>query len=388
LLLSGWLWLRAAYFALAYIALLSAAIVTNRRWKDWLNPLTIVLFLGFVRYGLSGVLGFLGVEPDIPLLHSMGVQEDDWLLAHVLALIGLVGAVIGWFIPARFPGVMIRGTVKSISTHLSKGIGCSAALGMILGSMAVLIFVESNASLMEVVWTGGFRGTEIREGTGKYFYLGLMLIASSVVCSAYLAKARLVWWKALLPVFVAMLIYWPLGGRARALTPFAAGLLLVWYGRAETRPSIGKAIGLGMVGILFGLLTFVGQLYRGGFGVEAVTQALSVRAILDYSGYALWNDLGQLYALAGAIKIGPASLGGRTFVAVLWPFSELLNIPGRSAGIFIVESLVGFPGRRWGVHASLIGDAYLNFGPMGVVVLTSVYGSILRGCTRSLEGDR
>ena len=57
-----------------------------------------------------------------------------------------------------------------------------------------------------------------------------------------------------------------------------------------------------------------------------------------------------------------------------------MAIPGRSAGVYIVEALAGFSDdeHRWGVNASLIGDAYLNFGLGGVAIVMAVFGTVLK----------
>ena len=90
--------------------------------------------------------------------------------------------------------------------------------------------------------------------------------------------------------------------------------------------------------------------------------------------------MGQLHSLAAAIEIGPGVLGGQTFIgSFTWPLNKFFIIPGRSAGIFIIDTLVGFPdGRSWGLNASLIGDAYLNFGLGGVVIVMLLFGALLK----------
>jgi oligosaccharide repeat unit polymerase len=86
-----------------------------------------------------------------------------------------------------------------------------------------------------------------------------------------------------------------------------------------------------------------------------------------------------LHSLAGAAAVGPGSLGGQTFsYNLLWPLSEFLNLPGRSGGVVVVEELIGFIESRWGFHTTLIGDAYLNFGTLGVFVVTAIFGMIVR----------
>ena len=122
----------------------------------------------------------------------------------------------------------------------------------------------------------------------------------------------------------------------------------------------------------------VGQIYRGGLGVEGIRQTFSLSSLIDYVNYALWLDWGNLHSMAAATMIGPGVLGGRTFSALIWPLSELLGIPGKSAGVYMVQTLVGIQDRKWAFHATLIGDAYLNFGLTGVLVVTMVTGIVLR----------
>ena len=55
-----------------------------------------------------------------------------------------------------------------------------------------------------------------------------------------------------------------------------------------------------------------------------------------------------------------------------------MDLPGKSAGVFIVQTLVGYDERKWAFHATLIGDAYLNFGVLGVFVVTAAFGILLR----------
>jgi len=110
-------------------------------------------------------------------------------------------------------------------------------------------------------------------------------------------------------------------------------------------------------------------------------EALSVSGFLQHVEESIFTDLGQLQSLAGAIVIGPGVLDGQTFYGSLsWPLNSVLSIPGRSAGVFIVEELLGFGKyqERWAFNASLIGDAYLNFGFSGVVMVMLLFGALLK----------
>jgi len=374
------LWIADIFVPLTYVALVAALLLTTRRWRDWITPLSLIFALGLVRFGLPGLLLLCGVDPDVPVFRTMRLDEVDWTLGHVLALLGLLGVAIGWHVPSRSLGIAIRQTSRRLRVHLTRGVRYTAAAGMCIGIVALLAFVATNISIGQAVQTGEFRGTEIQEGTGVFFWLSLMLIASSVVFSAYLVATYCAWWIALLPVSLATLLFWTLGGRVRALTPIAAGLFFLWHWRG--RP--GSSIKTGMILAIALLPAFLlaGQLYRGGQGLEGITNALSIDAVSDYVKGAIWVDWGQLHALAGAAAIDrPGVLGGGTFWrTLLWPLSErIIPISGRSAGVFITDTLVGFGGgRKWGFHSTLIGDAYLNFGLGGLFVVTALFGVLTK----------
>jgi hypothetical protein len=137
---------------------------------------------------------------------------------------------------------------------------------------------------------------------------------------------------------------------------------------------------------LLPVYSYLGQVYRGGQGLEGIlAQGLSIATLIGYMKYSLWVDWGSLHSMAAATMIGPGVLGGYTFSVLLWPVSKFLQLPGRSAGVYMAETLVGFDEslgsdtrERWGFHATLIGDAYLNFGLLGVLAATIVFGIVLR----------
>jgi hypothetical protein len=310
----------------------------------------------------------------------MGLERQAWLLAHILALMGLLSVAIGWLLPEKASRAISQQIFGWLDTSLSEGVLYTSFLGMLLGLIALFVFVGSNVSVLEAVGTGKLRGTVIQEGTGIYFQLSFMLIASSVVLSSYLVEGRRAWWVVLLPVIVAMTTFWVLGGRARSITPISAGFLVFWSQRKHSIPALRSILGCFVSVVLLIIIFYAGQLYRGGAGVEAITKAFSVTDLLEYVQEAVWVDFGQLHSLAGAVVIGPSVLDGKTFVALLWPLPKIFNLQGRSAGIFITETLIGFGAteKAWGFHATLIGDTYLNFGLIGVMVVMTVFGMGLK----------
>ena len=380
---SGQSWFLSAFLPAAYLAIVVAFVRTIQTWRDPFNPLCLVLIVGVVRFLISGFLILNGAEPEgevLVLFQSMKLTDRDWEGANVLALVGMLAVVLGWLSIQMRPR-----PPKRLKFDLSESVMHVSVAGMLVGGFSIFAFVMMNASL-GVIMSGGFRGTTIQPGTGKYFFLAYLLIAGGVLLSCYLlahGRTRL----SMVPLVVTALLYWVLGGRNRAMTPIAGGLLLLWYYGREKKAwekvaLTPKYIALGLfIPLCIVWLSYVGLLYRGEFGARAFSEAFSISGFSQHVKQSILSDLGQLQSLAGAIAIGPGVLGGDTFIGSLsWPLSTVLPIPGRSAGVFIVEELIGF-GRnqeRWGFNASLIGDAYLNFGFTGVVMVMLLFGALLK----------
>jgi oligosaccharide repeat unit polymerase len=370
------------FVSIGYLGIFLAVGRAINASKDIFNPLCLILFIGMVRYSCPAFLRLLGIEPheDIAVLYRlMGLSDSDWLWAHVLVLTSLAGIVLGWF------SVQER-TCETSRLHFSfsAGISHAALVGMVVGGAALVVFIVKNASLGAVL-TGAIRHTTVQEGTGMYFRLIYGGIAGSILLSAYLLekdRTRV----ALIPVSVCTLLLLTLGGRGRAITPLLVGLLMFWYRSREQKgwPSLHfrmKHIVLAILVFVLGtwLFYFIG-LYRGGHGLSAFNPSLSLQGIWEYLQYSIFVEFGHLHALAGAVAIGPGVLAGRTFLGVLtFPLSKFLPIPGRSAGVYIAETLVGFNAdEKWGFHASLIGDAYLNFGLLGIAIVMPLFGMTIK----------
>jgi oligosaccharide repeat unit polymerase len=371
---SGIRWLAPVYFLLAYVIVGLTLFYVIRFWRDYLNPLGLVFLMALIRFSLPGFLLMSGVQPSQQLFQIMGLGEDDWTLGHALALMGLLGLIIGWLLPVQLLEVVLRRS-NILNLPFSRNLPCAAIAAMVVGLIALYVFVGSHASVDEAIYTGEIRRSEVQVGTGKYFYLSLMLIASSVVFSAYLTARGRKWWVTLLPAAVAAAAFFVLGGRARAFVPIAAWLLL--FRDQLYRARLAAKVILLVCMALVIVFSYVGHTYRGS-GVEGVKELFSLSSLAEYVEYAAWLDWGQLHALAGAVVIGPGVLGGRTFLNLLWPLTKLLELPAQSAGILIADTLFGFAEHKWSFHAALIGDAYLNFGLIGVLVVTIIFGAIVK----------
>lgn len=379
----------------AYAAVLVAFIRTIQIWRDSFNPLCLVCAICAVRHFLPALFLLNGAVLPEEVRHffeAMQLTGADWRWGHALALFGLLAAILGWFLVQQ---TRPREIWSGLRFALAPGVRAAALAGMLLGFAALAVFLVSNASL-DVIRSGGFRETTIQEGTGKYFFMAYLLISGSVLLTCYyLPKAGA--WHALLPVGLATLFYWVLGGRNRAMISIAGGLLLLWYLRRQQQrwpritvnyPYVVIAP-LMLVAVLW--VSYIGAMYRGALGARAFSEGLNLRGFWEYLQVSIFTDLGQLHSLAGAIAIGPGVLGGQTFLGALsWPLNKFIFIPGRSTGVFIVETLLGFATEddKWAVNASLIGDAYVNFGLCGVAVVMLLYGIVIKTLYLQFRGGR
>jgi hypothetical protein len=379
---SGDLYLIPVVLLLGYFVIFCAFGKAFSVWKDIFNPLYLVLTIGLVRYSAPACLLMMGIDPPFEAMQfyvQMHLADRDWQWAHVLALTGVLGVILGWSLVhgQRLPG-------RRLNFHYPPGVQYAALVGMLIGFAGLLLFIIKNGSL-SAIFTGALRGTEIQVGTGKYFRLSLMLISSGILLSgSLLARGHRQTW--LIPVIIAAALLWVLGGRGRAITPLAGGLLLRWYASREQKAWVGQPlkplyiIAAPLAAVILVWILYLGGLYRGGSGIQGFGESLSLNGLWQYFQYAIFTELGHLHSLAGAVAIGPGVLEGRTFIGSLsWPLPKFLPIPGRSAGVFIIDTLIGSTEeRKWGLHASLIGDAYLNFGLAGIGIVMVLYGMMLK----------
>jgi hypothetical protein len=387
LLLGAWvLWMRdlsmaPIVFLLGYSALLAVVAGGVRKWHDLLNPLTLLVLLGLIRYSLPAFLLMPNPDPGVETFRLMGLQGTDWQMGHVMALVGMLSASAGWLlIPDG------ERSVRPLRFRLPDRTGNAALVGMALGFGALVIFVSSNASLDAAIQEGAFRHTTVHVGTGVFYVLGLGLISCSVLLSSYLlTNGRYGWRAALAPVIFTALCFFVLGGRVGSAVSILALLLFLWYLRQDrirwAYPELRRFIKWGVIAVAVALwFGNLGQLYRGGSGLSALRESISIETLGDYAERTIYEDIGQLHALAGATLIGPGQMEINTFLsAISWPLPDLLDLPQSSAGAFIVEDTMGFAdSRRWGFHASLMGDAYLNFGVPGMVLIVMGFGVLVK----------
>ncbi|WP_336326814.1 O-antigen polymerase [Halovenus sp. HT40] len=364
------------FFILGYVCILLTITYQTAISRDPFNPLTLILSLGLLRFGLPYLLFYFGAPRSGAqnLIRLLSLTESHLILSHILWIIGLNALIFGWF---AFPR-RVSDPVDPFDFSIGPYATVFAGLLFLFGTANIATFVHLNADILQAVKTGSFRGQQITPGTGIYWYLGLSTIsAASVMAATIIARSRAWYHVALVPGLVAMGVLWILGGRARALTPVVIVALLVWY-RWFSRPDRTVqpfrilAVGAALVPVLMWFL-HLSNLYQRGFGIRSLS--LSFTSFPRYVSNAVYTDIGDFQGIAGAVAVGGGVLKGNTFGVLFWPLSEGFPI-GRSTGAFIVETRMGRDG--FGVGPTLIGDAYVNFGLLGVIIVLSVFGLVLK----------
>jgi hypothetical protein len=334
-----------------------------------------MIVVGMARFLLPWLEIRFGGADD-PTFQAMSIMAADWNAGASFAVLGLLCVSFIW-LTGRHRNVTVGGAWPT-----SGGLTVPSA-GFLLGFAGMVLFFLGNAP-GSALFSGAFRGVLVQEGTGVYFYLSLMIIPSSVMLTEGLARRGHGWPIAFAPVLLAGAAYLTLGGRARAATPILAGGIFMWY---WLRPKMNaRNVFVGALGVFLLLwLGFFGDLYRGGGGLGALGPAVRLRGFLEYLKGGSLIDIGQLHGLAGAHELGPGILHGQTFLSTLvWPVSVLLHLPGRSVGVLIVEQTMGLQNLGWGLHPSAIGEAYVNFGVLGIAVVCLAFGAMGVGLYRVL----
>lgn len=364
------------FLAVVYPAIFLVLVRTALSWRDLFNPLCLVIVMGVIRFGVSGILLIFGADPEVWVFRAMGLQWESLQLGHVLALTSLSGIALGWFLLPGEPGQR-----RPLRSNLGRGVRDVAVIAMVVGFIGVVLFIAGNVPIDEAVFSGTLRRTTIQPGTGKYFVLSYLLIAGSIILAGYFFSPTVRrGWIGFMPVFVATSSFWILGGRGRAVTALLDALLILWYvGRERRRwpaPSLRLLSALVLIAIpLATWFGYFGQLYRGGQGIQGFQESLSFSELWEYLRYSIFADIGHLHALAGAVSLRPAVMEGTTFFySLLWPVSQVLQFPGRHPGLFLDEALGG----NWRLAPGLAGDTYMNFGSLGIPVVMVVYGLALK----------
>ncbi len=369
-------WPHLLFTATAFLSIGCGLFLHARNWGDVFNPLTILTGVGFLKFCVPYFI-YLALGPEAPCFdfyERLGVLEPHLMhRGHTVAMLGLIGLIFGWSCGRNKPGATSPPSETRDWTIVIRA-GCL----MLAGAMSLLFFVGRNTDLSTALATGQFRSTQIEAGTGMFFYISFALIAGSVTFAAFLMQMKKVpAIVAFLPVLLALALFFLTGGRTRAITPVIAAAVAFYYIRLEHRIGAKSLIGGALFCAAIPIFYYLGSAFRGGAGMSLFTQGVAegTDPIGTYLVGFFAAELGQLSSLAGAVSLGEGVVGGLSFTALLFPLNMMLNIPGRSCGMYLAEQLLNLPSAHLAaLHSTIIGDAYLNFGLSGMVLVLALAG--------------
>jgi oligosaccharide repeat unit polymerase len=389
------LWERSVVWipALAVLATVGSAgamISTWRGSRDALNPITVIVGIAAVRFGLPAVMELFGSRlQDMSTVRFLHLQRQDWLFGYSIAVTGVAALLLGWQASA-----LTRRSVDPLGMFGRRDLPSAfwaSILAAAVGFLALVAFVMTNGiSFFTAVKTGVFRGIEVRQGTGVFFHLSLLLIVGSVVTvHAGLARYNRSNRPSLAvfaPVLVSAVAFFVLGGRARAFVAVAGAFLLWWYRPSRDQhvrqryllgPSLrSKRTLLVCAPLAMVIFSYLGITYRGT-AAPGRGSPVNVEEFGRYLGGTFTVDAGALHSLALASKLPPGVLQGKSFPGNLaFPLSEFVSLPGKSSGVYLTQRFVTGLQPKWGFSATIFGEAYLNFGLLGLVLISGLMGFI------------
>jgi hypothetical protein len=381
--------------AVSYGAFLLLGAIAIRRAKylnDFLNPLTLLIFLCLLRIALPAL--FLpNVSSSGTVISDFVISDDELLQGQHLATIGLLAVALGWYgSPVAWRSVAFRGFRWFGSTlRPDPRIAQSCVLAFSAGVVITWLYLAINFGDPVAAFLSGVARGDAAPGTSRYGFIAVgLLVTSSVVLALTIAsRPRASWVSILLPSLLAVAVLTVFGGRVVALTPVALAVIGGRYLRrshttgASGKPrmsrrvrTIGAVTLLGLV--LFGYAAFVPQ-YRGGAGISALPAVLTESGLQDYAEFTLQDELGALHSYALAHRLGAGTMEGRTYPGVLGAVGELAGVEGERPGTAIAQRFgPGAYRSEWGFQTGLVIDFYVNSGLFLAVVAAVIFGAVLR----------
>jgi oligosaccharide repeat unit polymerase len=357
----------------AGLATLLSLFLVKRIGNLVLLPL-IVISLALIRFGLHYYLleywGEISNE-----LEVMGISDSRYLAEGLdNATLFLIFFGIGFYLLGQYR-LFFERKLSSVGDKCYKK--NKLYLLFCVGLLSVFAFFILNGAGIEDLVSGGFRGRNITGGTGFLFYFSFVAIPSGLILIyEFLRQNRLV--SALLVALVFFAVFAVLGGRVRAFILLASFILMYVLSIKLVLKNVHKIAFLFLF-CFISLQIFVAlSSYRSGVGADDISYSIA-------SLYASFiSEIGQIHSLAASAQFAGALSDDGAWTNLFWPLNSMLGSGARSGGVFVVESLLDdfSSGRKWGFHSTMIGDAFLGFGSIGVVVFSFIFGGVLGASIR------
>ncbi|MBC8076120.1 MAG: hypothetical protein H7Y32_08615 [Chloroflexales bacterium] len=374
--------LELAFLITGVLALAGASISAVRHTRDYLNPLTILIFSAALRLGLPGLLS-VWYQPSARMVW-FSLPSTYWSMGRALALAGVLAAALGWALVPERAAATIGRPIAALAHRLvavDRRMRSLSACWLLVGTASALLFLYLNFdSPLESIANGAIRqNPDHVAGTSRYTFLATnLLVTGAAALACYLARrAGARWWAILSPGLFVLLALSPFGQRVGAATALIYGLLICWYSSAFTQVKLRRVLSAIAVVAPLGLL-YAGfmQIYRGA-GITSGLAFFSAAGIRDYLEQTIWVEIGTLHPFVMATFFAPGVLHNQTYPELLGYLGPFFGVRGVRPGAFMVEQLID-PNGSWGFHTGLVIDVYMNNGLGACLLIALLFGALWR----------
>ena len=368
---------------LIHVSLLLAPFCFYRQKFPWFHPLIFNTLIGAIRLAFLYFLQFLSGED-----WSLVIFENDalpyqsenqiaGLMCQEQLLLGLsllVYYAAYFLFPPLFPRLR-QIHFFAVPRHFAR----KAIVLLICSSLAFLVFIYLSGGIVEHIgsWQGGRKSA--LSGIG---YLAMLIYSSAIACLIWRciekkAEKTISFWLVLIVSLTLMLL---LGGSRSYLINVAVIVFLLWI---YDREQISKTALFLMLSLVFLFVGFWGsartQIQKNAqFDWEKVrsVQFLMVEAQRELVMRASVRK--AVYPILSEVPKETPYLYGKSYLAaaLCWvPRQFWADKPG------LIDGLVGetFFDVNVGIPPGPIGEAYWNFGYLGIMLVFLVYGLFHRG---------
>lgn len=342
--------------------------VTPTDPRLWLVPLMLV------RIVLPSVPIAMGRVPSWPI----GISEAEWVAgaaAGLAATAAYLGSLVGGMrlgVWARWPATGMR------RLRIPHSLRVVAAVAALLGVASLgFALVLNYGALADVALSGVARGGQRVAGTSRYVQLGTWLLILAPALWELGGPRRSSMGVVLASLGFAVLTI--MGGRVVAAAPVFLYLIVRAGDGAGSRMSRKQVAAVGLVLlVLGGVYAIAVSFYRGGGGVERVTQLVTGELYVEENPVEYWmnRELTAVYPYALAESEAPGSVDAALWgEALAGPFGFLFQ--GDSAirpGVYLAHASGQAPEAEWGYHTGAYIDAYLVSGKVAAVSVVATAG--------------
>jgi oligosaccharide repeat unit polymerase len=363
--------------------LLAGAFIHVGRNRAWGSPLGLFLALYTVTFLLRPLQIVLSGEPDVT--RYLRGADAEVMLATAMNAFALAAILAGYaayqLLARRSERVGATSTAPPSTVYAWLG-----GLSFLVGLVMYVATIRAAGGLGHVLANLYFR-REMFGGADELRMLsGLMYMGALTVLAWALASgSRPGRWLGMTTVAIAALLFLTYGGRVAALSILLAAFVLVALYRAVRLARL-----VAVAGVLGCVIVAAGE-YRNSTATGRSAASVSLQSAIDAPSSLVASFLlydGQVLLLDALQSRAAERQYGATYT---WPVLNFVprryfdEKPPATVGGYLKRAVRGQDG---GYPVGLAGEAFLNFGWTGVIVVPFLLGLAIAWLARWGEGQR